>query len=64
MKRLFLAMAALSVAAFMQPAFAAEKITFMIDWLPAGDKAAVYYGVQKGMFAAEGLDVTIQSGRG
>ncbi len=46
------------------PAFAAEKILFMIDWLPAGDKAVAYLGVQAGLFAAEGLDVTIQSGRG
>jgi NitT/TauT family transport system substrate-binding protein len=45
-------------------AVAADKITFMIDWLPAGDKAVPYLGVQKGLFAAEGLDVTIQSGRG
>jgi NitT/TauT family transport system substrate-binding protein len=46
------------------PTFAAEKIVFMIDWLPAGDKAVPYLGVQAGLFAAEGLDVTIQSGRG
>ena len=46
------------------PAFAAEKVVFMIDWLPAGDKAVPYLGVQKGLFAEEGLDVTIQSGRG
>ena len=43
---------------------AAEKITFMIDWLPSGDKAVPYLGVQKGLFAAEGLEVAIQSGRG
>ena len=24
------------------PAFAAEKVTFLIDWLPAGDKAVPY----------------------
>jgi len=46
------------------PAVAAEKIVFMIDWLPAGDKAVPYLGVQEGLFAAEGLEVTIQSGRG
>jgi NitT/TauT family transport system substrate-binding protein len=46
------------------PAFAAEKVVFLIDWLPAGDKAVPYLGVQKGLFAEEGLDVTIQSGRG
>jgi NitT/TauT family transport system substrate-binding protein len=46
------------------PAFAAEKVTFLIDCLPAGDKAVPYLGVQKGVFAEEGLDVVIQSGRG
>jgi NitT/TauT family transport system substrate-binding protein len=46
------------------PAIAAEKVVFMIDWLPAGDKAVAYLGVQDGSFAAEGLEVTIQSGRG
>jgi NitT/TauT family transport system substrate-binding protein len=46
------------------PAVAAEKVLFMIDWLPAGDKAVPYLGVQSGLFAAEGLEVTIQSGRG
>jgi NitT/TauT family transport system substrate-binding protein len=46
------------------PALALEKVVFMIDWLPAGDKAVPYLGVQKGLFEAEGLDVTIQSGRG
>ena len=33
---------------------AAEKITFLIDWLPAGDKAVPYLEVQKGVFAEEG----------
>jgi NitT/TauT family transport system substrate-binding protein len=46
------------------PGSAAEKVLFMIDWLPAGDKAVPYLGVQKGLFADEGLEVTIQSGRG
>ena len=46
------------------PAIAAERVVFMIDWLPAGDKAVPYLGVQDGLFAAEGLEVTIQSGRG
>jgi NitT/TauT family transport system substrate-binding protein len=54
---------ALSIGA-AAPAFAAEKVIFMIDWLPGGDKAVPYLGVEKGLFAAEGLDVTIQSGRG
>ncbi|MGG7566018.1 ABC transporter substrate-binding protein [Rhodovulum sp. DZ06] len=51
-----------SCAAF--PALAADEVSFMIDWLPAGDKAAVYYGVQSGIFAKHDLDVTVMVGRG
>lgn len=58
-----LAVLALSAGAGA-PVFAAEKVTFLIDWLPAGDKAVPYLEVQKGVFAEEGLDVVIQSGRG
>ncbi len=46
------------------PAFSNEKVLFLNDWLPAGDKAPAYVAAYKGLFAAEGLDVTIQSGRG
>jgi NitT/TauT family transport system substrate-binding protein len=55
---------ALLAASLHSAALANEKVTFMIDWLPAGDKAVPYLAVQKGLFAAEGLDVTIQVGRG
>ncbi len=65
-RRFFLkgAAAAALISSAVLPAAAEEKVTFMIDWLPAGDKAAVYLASQKGLFAAEGLSVTIQSGRG
>ena len=60
-----IAVASLCVAALLsQPVHAAEKVTFLLDWIPAGDSATVYVAVQKGLFAAEGLDVTVQSGRG
>ena len=45
-------------------AHAADKLVFMNDWLPGGDKAIPFYGMKKGIFAAEGLDVTVQSARG
>ena len=67
MKKLLAVSAAAGLALLLgasAPAVAAEKIVFMIDWLPAGDKAVPYLGVQQGLFAAEGLEVTIQSGRG
>jgi NitT/TauT family transport system substrate-binding protein len=43
---------------------ATEKIVYMNDWLPGGDKALPYYAVQKGLFAKAGLDVTVQTARG
>ena len=43
---------------------AADKVTFQLDWLPGGDKAPVYVGIQQGFFAAEDLEVKIASGRG
>ena len=43
---------------------AADSVIFQLDWLPGGDKAAVYLGVQKGYFKDEGLEVTIKPGRG
>ena len=65
MKRLIPISAALALAmAFSGSALAAESVSFLLDWLPAGDKAAVYLGVEKGLFEAEGIKVTIQSGRG
>ena len=29
---------------------AAELVKFQLDWLPGGDKAAVYYGIELGLF--------------
>jgi NitT/TauT family transport system substrate-binding protein len=45
-------------------ATAADKVTYQLDWLPGGDKAPVYVGIQQGFFAAEDLEVSIASGRG
>ena len=44
--------------------FATDKVTFQLDWLPGGDKAPVYVGVQQGFFAEQDLDVTILGGKG
>jgi len=40
---------ALAALAFAQsPAFAQEKVLFLNDWLPAGDKAPAYIAKVKG----------------
>ncbi len=46
------------------PAQAADKLTYINDWLPGGDKAIPYYAKERGFFAKEGLDVTVQTARG
>jgi NitT/TauT family transport system substrate-binding protein len=56
--------AALLLAAQCFSAFGADKVVFQTDWLPGGDKSAIYAAVSKGYFAAEGLDVTVKTGRG
>lgn len=56
-----------AVAALVLPAassFAADKLVYQLNWLPSGEKAIAYFGLYKGFYAAEGLDVTLQSGRG
>jgi NitT/TauT family transport system substrate-binding protein len=50
--------------AFALPAQAADKLTYINDWLPGGDKAIPYYAKERGFFAKEGLDVTVQTARG
>jgi NitT/TauT family transport system substrate-binding protein len=65
-RRLLGAAAVLALAAAWGAgaAEAAETIHWLNDWLPAGDKGVIYYGVQKGIFSAAGFDVQIGSGRG
>jgi NitT/TauT family transport system substrate-binding protein len=43
---------------------AAEKVTMQFGWLPGGDRAAYYVAKEHGLFAAEGLEVRLMSGRG
>ena len=57
-------LASFLLALFSQTALAADKVRWLNDWLPAGDKAAIYLGVEQGLFAAEGIDVEIASARG
>src|ERR1700722_5655255 len=46
------------------PAAAADKVVLMLNWYVYGEHAPFYYGLQKGLYAAEGIDLEIQEGRG
>lgn len=58
------AVAAAAVALFAGPAIAADDVIFQLDWLPGGDKAPIYVCIDQGFCEAEGLNVSIASGRG
>lgn len=45
-------------------AFGLDKVVYQLDWLPGGDKAPIYAGIQQGFFAAQGIEVKISSGKG
>src|SRR5947209_2501130 len=46
------------------PARAADKVVLMLNWYVYGEHAPFYYGKEKGFYAAEGIDLDIQEGRG
>lgn len=41
-----------------------KAVTLMLNWIPYGEHAPFYYGLEKGYFAEEGIDLTIQAGGG
>lgn len=42
----------------------AAPATLMLNWYPYGEHAPFYYGVEKGIFAKHGVDLTIDAGQG
>lgn len=42
----------------------AQAVTLMLNWYPYGEHAPFYYGLEQGIFAEHGIDLTIQAGQG
>ena len=64
MKR-WIGAASVALMAFaVTPAQAADKVVLMLNWYVYGEHAPFYYGKAKGIYAAEGIDLEIQEGRG
>lgn len=40
------------------------KVSITLNWVPYGEHAPFYYGVKKGIFAAQGIDLDIRPGTG
>lgn len=56
---------AMSLGLFGATAAAAQdEVTFILNWVTAGEHAAVYYADHAGWFDEAGLDVTIEQGQG
>src|SRR6202795_4692485 len=52
------------IVSALVPASAADKVVLMLNWYVYGEHAPFYYGKAKGIYAAEGIDLEIQEGRG
>jgi NitT/TauT family transport system substrate-binding protein len=49
---------------FQQPLFAADKISVALNWVPAGDHAAMYYAKKLGWYSDANLEVSLEPGKG
>jgi NitT/TauT family transport system substrate-binding protein len=54
----------LLLASFLQPAGAADAVSFRLDWSLSGYHLPFYWAKEKGYYAAENLDVDIKEGAG
>ncbi len=41
-----------------------RAVTLMLNWYPYGEHAPFYYGLEEGIFADHGIDLTIEAGQG
>ncbi len=64
LKSLPLLASAALLASVALPAMAMDRITFQLDWLPGGDKSAIYVCMHHGFCADAGIEVTLEPGRG
>jgi NitT/TauT family transport system substrate-binding protein len=54
----------LALLGLSNTAFAADKVVLMLNWYIYGEHAPFYLGKAKGIYAANGIDLEIQEGRG
>src|SRR5688500_15830914 len=62
MRRVFVA--ALIAAAAAPAAAQQQKLDFILNWVPGGDHAPYYYAKKQGWYAREGIDLSLEPGKG
>lgn len=60
----FAPLAGIALAASASVALAADAVSFRLNWYLGGLHTPYYYGKERGFFTAEGIDLTINEGRG
>src|SRR4051794_6023519 len=55
---------ALLLASFTSPSYAADAVSLRLNWYLGGLHVPFYFGKERGFYAAEGIDLTINEGRG
>ncbi|HVL74053.1 MAG TPA: ABC transporter substrate-binding protein [Beijerinckiaceae bacterium] len=63
-RRLLIGLAAALPLLAAAPASAQDKASLRLNWYLGGLHVPFYYGVEKGFYKAEGIDLTINEGRG
>ena len=59
-----LAAVVLAASGAAAPAFAQQKLDFILNWVPGGDHAPYYYAKKMGWSKDAGLDVNLEPGKG
>src|SRR6267378_2182028 len=59
-----LTLSALSALSMSTLGLAADKVSLRLNWYLGGLHVPFYYGKERGIYAAEGIDLTINEGRG
>jgi NitT/TauT family transport system substrate-binding protein len=57
-------LAAAAVLALSSSPGAAEELTLELNWFPQADHSPYFFAKEKGWYAAEGIDLSIRSGKG
>ena len=63
-RRLSLLGFAAAAAVGAAPAFAQQKIDFILNWVPGGDHAPYYYAKKMGWYKDAGIDLNLEPGKG
>jgi NitT/TauT family transport system substrate-binding protein len=63
-RRIALLAGSVAAALAAAPAFAQQKLDFILNWVPGGDHAPYYYAKKMGWYKDAGIDLNLEPGKG